>query len=192
MTHGTSASKTSREDEVTPDSRGGFRDIVVIGGSAGSIEVISTILADLPADTCAALFVVVHTGQTSPAFLADIFSKCTRLPVTYAEDREPIELGHVYTAPRDRHLLVKRGEMRVVLGPKENNFRPALDPLFRTAATAYGPRVIGVVVTGSLATGHTAFCRSSAPAASPSSNRRKMPKKRACPSRQSSGSTSIT
>jgi two-component system chemotaxis response regulator CheB len=107
-------------------------------------------LADLPPDLGAAVFVVVHTGLDAPNFLVEIFGKLTKLPVQYAADREPIELGKVYVAPNDRHLLIKRGEMRVILGPKENNFRPALDPLFRTAATTYDGRVIGVVVSGSL------------------------------------------
>jgi two-component system chemotaxis response regulator CheB len=128
----------------------GTRDIVVVGGSAGGIEVISTILATLPAGMNAAVFVVIHTGQAVPGYLVDIFGRCSTLPVQFATDREPIELGKVYVASPDRHLLIKRGEMRVILGPKENNFRPALDPLFRTAATTYGDRVIGVVVSGSL------------------------------------------
>jgi two-component system chemotaxis response regulator CheB len=126
------------------------RDIIVMGGSAGGIEAISRILSDLPAHLEAAIFVVVHMGQDSPNLLANIFGKAAALPVQFAADREPIELGRVYVAPSDRHLLIKRGEMRVVLGPKENNFRPALDPLFRTAATTYHARVIGVIVSGSL------------------------------------------
>jgi two-component system chemotaxis response regulator CheB len=128
----------------------GLRDIIVIGGSAGAIEAISEILATLPKETPAAIFIVVHVGAESPNYLVNIFEKCTPLPVQYAADRDPIELGHVYVAPNDRHLLVKRGEMRVILGPKENSFRPAIDPLFRTAASTYHGRVIGVVVSGSL------------------------------------------
>jgi two-component system chemotaxis response regulator CheB len=76
--------------------------------------------------------------------------KSAALPVRYAHDREPIELGTVYVAPPDRHLLIKPGEVRVVRGPKENNFRPALDPLFRSAAYTYGSRVIGAVLSGLL------------------------------------------
>jgi two-component system chemotaxis response regulator CheB len=128
----------------------GTRDIVVIGGSAGAIEAISVILKSLPGDFSAATFVVVHSGQSAPSYLANIFGKVARLPVQYAIDREPIELGRVYVAAPDRHLLIKPGEMRVILGPKENNFRPALDPLYRTAATTYRGRVIGVVVSGTL------------------------------------------
>jgi two-component system chemotaxis response regulator CheB len=126
------------------------RDIIVMGGSSGSIEAISEILPKISPQTGAAIFIVVHTGEDSPNYLVSIFSKYTSLPVQYAADREPIELGRVYVAAPDRHLLIKSGEMRVVFGPKENNFRPALDPLFRTAATTYGRRVIGVILSGSL------------------------------------------
>jgi two-component system chemotaxis response regulator CheB len=129
---------------------GGTRDIVVIGGSAGSIEATIAILKALPGDFPAAILIVVHTGQDAPNYLANIFAKVSNLPVQYAADHEPIELGRVYVAAPDRHLLIKPGEMRVILGPKENNFRPAIDPLFRTAATTYHGRVIGVVLSGSL------------------------------------------
>jgi two-component system chemotaxis response regulator CheB len=147
------AGSTRQENESRPSRQNrssGFRDIIVIGGSAGAIEVIGQILTDLPADLGAAVFVVVHTGHDSPNYLVNIFGKISKLPVQYATDREPIELSKVYVAPNDRHLLIKRGEMRVILGPKENNFRPALDPLFRTAATTYDGRVIGAVVSGLL------------------------------------------
>jgi two-component system chemotaxis response regulator CheB len=147
-------SSTARQDaRTTPladDPYPGVRDIIVIGGSAGGIEAASTILADISPDVNAAIFVVIHTGEAAPGLMADIFAKRSVLPVQYASDREPIELGSVYVAPPDRHLLVKRGEMRVIRGPKENNFRPALDPLFRTAATTYDGRVIGVVLSGSM------------------------------------------
>jgi two-component system chemotaxis response regulator CheB len=126
------------------------RDIIVIGGSAGSIEAVAHILPKVDPQIGAAIFIVVHTGEDSPNYLVNIFSKYTSLPVQYAVDREPIELGRVYVAQQDRHLLIKRGEMRVVFGPKENNFRPAIDPLLRTAATTYGNRVIGAVLSGSL------------------------------------------
>ena len=144
------AADVNESENRRSDNRGGTRDIVVIGGSAGAIQAISVILQALPGDFPAATFVVVHTGQDAPAYLANIFAKVSRLPVQYATDREPIELGRVYVAAPNRHLLIKPGEMRVILGPKENNFRPAVDPLFRTAATAYHGRVIGVVVSGSL------------------------------------------
>ncbi|HEX4488777.1 MAG TPA: chemotaxis protein CheB [Terriglobales bacterium] len=126
------------------------KDIIVIGGSAGSLRAIKELLRALSADVQVAVLVVIHSSQESPGYLARILGQATSLNVRYAEDREPIELGTVYVAPADRHLLVKPGEVRVVRGPKENNFRPAIDPLFRSAAYTYGPRVIGVVLSGLL------------------------------------------
>jgi len=128
----------------------GNRDIVVIGGSVGAIDVVSSILDGIPDELNAAIFVVIHTGLDTTNAFPDIFRPHTKLPVNYASDREPIELGRVYIAPVDRHLLIKAGEVRVVHGPKENNFRPAIDPLFRSAAATYDGRVIGVVITGGL------------------------------------------
>jgi len=126
------------------------KDIIVVGGSTGAIAAVQEVLRALNDDLPAAVFVVVHTAEDSPHLLVDIFSKATTLPIHYAQDREPIELGTIYIAPPDRHLFVKPGELRVVRGPKENNFRPAVDPLFRSAAQAYGERVVGVVLTGGL------------------------------------------
>jgi two-component system, chemotaxis family, protein-glutamate methylesterase/glutaminase len=124
------------------------RDIVVIGGSAGSLEAIRDVLSVLGPDFGAAVFVVIHSGSASPGFLADILSSSTCLPVGYAVDHTAIELGRVYVAPVGHHLLVKTGELRVIIGPKENGFRPAIDPLFRTAAQTYPGRVIGVIMSG--------------------------------------------
>jgi two-component system chemotaxis response regulator CheB len=126
------------------------RDIIVIGGSAGAINALSEILPGLDRGLPAAVLVVIHSGQESPGFLANILQRNTSIAVRYAEDREPLELGAVYLAPPDRHLLIKPGELRVVRGPKENNFRPAIDPLFRSAAYTYGTRVIGVLLSGLL------------------------------------------
>jgi two-component system, chemotaxis family, protein-glutamate methylesterase/glutaminase len=126
------------------------RDIIVLGGSAGALDALKNALRGVDADIPAAIFIVIHSGQAAPGLLAKILGKVTQLEVRYAEDREPIELGNVYIAPPDRHLIIKPGEVRVVRGPKENNFRPAIDPLFRSAAYTYGQRVVGVVVSGML------------------------------------------
>jgi two-component system chemotaxis response regulator CheB len=126
------------------------RDIIVLGGSAGAIQALNRLLPEVNPELPAAIFIVVHAGQESPGYLAGILERVTSLPVRYAEDMEPIELGTVYVAPPDRHLLVKPGMVRVVRGPKENNFRPAIDPLFRSAAYTYGNRVIGGVLSGLL------------------------------------------
>lgn len=126
------------------------RDIVVVGASSGGVEALSAIMAGLPADFPAAVFVVLHTSAEAPNVLAAILDRAGPLPARYAEDRERIEPGRVYVAPADRHLVIEPTRVRLTRGPKENRFRPAVDPLFRSAAQVYGPRVVGCVLTGSL------------------------------------------
>src|SRR5437867_1704726 len=113
------------------------RDIIVMGGSTGGLEALRRVLRDLPGDLDAAVFVVLHTSPDSPGVVDRILARVTSLSVKYAENGEPIRSGHVYIAPADRHLLVKRDRVCVTRGPRENRFRPAVDPLFRTAAVAY-------------------------------------------------------
>src|SRR5690348_603023 len=110
------------------------RDIIVIGGSAGALDPLKTVLAALPTNLAAAVFVVIHVSPTSPRLLAKILNYTSALRCDYAEDHQAIESGRVYLAPPDHHLLVKQGQVRVTKGPRENRFRPAIDPLFRTAA----------------------------------------------------------
>ncbi|HVG23176.1 MAG TPA: chemotaxis protein CheB [Thermoanaerobaculia bacterium] len=125
-------------------------DVVVIGASAGGIEPIRTILSGLPAGFPAALFIVVHTSPHAPGVLDVIFSTAGVLPAVIAKDRERIVPGTVYVALPDHHLLIEPGRMRLTRGPKENRFRPAVDPLFRSAAQTYGPLVIGIILSGGL------------------------------------------
>ena len=125
-------------------------DLVVIGASAGGIDAIRSLLATLPADLPAAILIVLHVSERSPEMLADMFSQAGALPAQYAEDGGPIALGEVRIAPGGSHLVVEQGVMRLVRGPKENHSRPAIDPLFRSAAWAYGPRVIGMLLSGML------------------------------------------
>lgn len=129
---------------------GAGRDIVAIGASAGGVDAITRIVAALPENLDAAVFVVVHTLPHGPGYFAALLDRAGPLPAAYPEDGDPIERGRVYVAPPDRHLLVQHGRVGVVRGPKENFTRPAIDPLFRSAALAYGPRVTGVVLTGGL------------------------------------------
>lgn len=126
------------------------RNIIVIGGSFGAIESLKPLVHSLPADLPAAVFIVVHCRANSPCYLPHILQGWGQLPAVHAFDGAAIEHGRIYVAPPDRHLLVRRGFMSVVLEPKENWTRPAIDPLFRTAALAYGKRVIGVVLSGAL------------------------------------------
>ncbi|HEY0171969.1 MAG TPA: chemotaxis protein CheB [Pyrinomonadaceae bacterium] len=126
------------------------RDIIVVGTSAGGVEVLRTLVGGLPADFPGSVFVVMHTAPDSPGVLAQILDRWGPLPARSAENRERIRPGHVYVAPPDRHLLLEPGVMRVTHGPRENRFRPAIDPLFRSAAQVFGPRAVGVIMTGGL------------------------------------------
>jgi two-component system chemotaxis response regulator CheB len=125
-------------------------DLVVVGASAGGVEALSTLVHSLPADLPAALFVVLHMPNGRTSFMAHILARAGKLQAAHAEDGERIVHERIYVAPPDRHLLIKRGHVHLVAGPKENGCRPAVDPLFRTAARAYGRRVVGVVLSGSL------------------------------------------
>jgi two-component system chemotaxis response regulator CheB len=124
--------------------------IVVIGGSSGALEALRTIVGALPKDLDASFFVTLHTSPGSVGVLDQVLSRLRTLRAEYPDDMAPIQPGVVYLAPPDRHLLVKRNHVRVTRGPRENRFRPAVDPLFRTAAAAYGRRVIGIVLSGGL------------------------------------------
>ncbi len=105
-------------------------------------------ISALPADFPASIFFVLHTSPDSPGVLPNIVARTASLPSQYPADGARIEPGRIYLAPPDYHLLVKNGSVRVLRGPKENRHRPAIDPLFRTAARAYGSRVIGVLLSG--------------------------------------------
>lgn len=122
--------------------------IVVIGGSAGGLEALKRILTGLETDLPAALFVVLHTAAEGPSMLPTLLRRYGSLPAEYAVDGEAIVEGRIYVAPQNHHLLVESQHVVVSRGPKENGFRPAVDPLFRTAAEAYGQKVIGVILSG--------------------------------------------
>lgn len=126
------------------------RDLIVMGASAGGIEALQRVLRRLPADLGAAVLVVQHTTSRSDSHLAEILGKGVRLPVTHPADWTRMERGQVYVARPDHHLLVQGDQLRVLRGPRENLHRPAIDPLFRSAAVERGRRVIGVVLTGML------------------------------------------
>jgi two-component system chemotaxis response regulator CheB len=129
----------------------GGRDLIVIGTSAGGLDVLSELTAQLPSDLPAAVCVVQHLPPQSPGTFARVLERESALPIGNAEDGEALEHGRVYVAPPRRHLLVEpEGRLRLWYGPRENRARPAIDPLFRSAASAYGPRVVGVVLSGAL------------------------------------------
>ena len=127
-----------------------LRDIVVVGGSAGAVEALTALVSRLPAELDAAIFVVVHTYPISDSFLPAILSRRGRLRAEVAADGEAIQCNRIYLAARDSHLLIEPGRVRLSHGPKESGHRPAIDPLFRSAARAYGERVIGVILSGML------------------------------------------
>jgi two-component system chemotaxis response regulator CheB len=142
---------TSKRDNPRPELNGATgHDIIVLGASTGGVEALMAIARDLPADLSAAVFVVLHLSPQSPSHLPEILNRHGRLLALHPQDGEPIHRGRIYVAPPDFHLLVEPGRVRVLRGPRENRHRPAIDPLFRTAAVVYGPRVIGVVLTGAL------------------------------------------
>src|SRR3954465_10223325 len=124
--------------------------IIVLGASAGGVESLKDVLCELPADLPAAICVVLHVPAYQPSALPTILSNCGNLPAVHPKDGATIEEGRIYVAPPDHHLLVEKGYLAVKKGPKENRFRPSIDALFRSAAYQYGPRCIGVVLSGAL------------------------------------------
>jgi two-component system, chemotaxis family, protein-glutamate methylesterase/glutaminase len=124
--------------------------LVAIGASSGGIEALRRIVRELPADFPAAVCVVVHTAADSPGVLDRILTREGGMPAINATTGMRIEPGRMYVAPPDSHLLAEPGHLRLTKGPKENRFRPAIDPLFRSVAQVYGPAAIGVILTGNL------------------------------------------
>lgn len=127
-------------------------DIIVMGTSAGGVQALRTVAADLPSDLPAAVFTVLHIGSGADgrSALPDILERAGRLPAKHPRDGEEIRPGTIYVAPPDCHMLVSPGRIHLSGGPKENHTRPAINPLFRSAARAYRGRVAGVILTGLL------------------------------------------
>ena len=124
-------------------------DIIVIGASAGGVEAISRVIAELPRDIRAAILVVLHISR-GRSLLPEILTRAGRLPAAHPTDGEPLQYGRVYVAPPDHHMVVDRGIVRIVHTASENGLRPAVDPLFRSAARNYRSRVLAVILTGTL------------------------------------------
>lgn len=123
--------------------------VIVIGTSSGGLAALREFLAELPSDLTAAVFVTMHIGD-QPSVLPNLLAQTSPLPVGFAVGEEPIQTGRVYIAPPDKHLLVRKGAIQVVRSAKENHSRPAIDPMFRSAAISYGSNAIGVLMTGEL------------------------------------------
>jgi two-component system chemotaxis response regulator CheB len=126
------------------------RDIIAIGASTGALDALGALVEKLPGDLPASLFIAVHTLPTTRSSLPALLSARGPLPASHPVHGESIARGRIYVAPPDNHLLLRAGTIEVVRGPKESGHRPSVDALFRTASRAYGPRVIGVVLTGQL------------------------------------------
>jgi two-component system, chemotaxis family, protein-glutamate methylesterase/glutaminase len=125
-------------------------NLVVMGASAGGLEALTRVLGGLPPSFGAAVFVVLHIAASGTSALATILDRASPLPVNEAADGTPIETGRVYVAPPNRHLELERDVMHATRGPQENGHRPAIDPLFRSAARAYGPHVAAIILSGTL------------------------------------------
>jgi two-component system chemotaxis response regulator CheB len=126
------------------------RNIIVMGASAGGFEAFRRIVAALPADFSASIFIVWHMAPHIRSVLPHVLNRVNSIYTAHAYDNEEILPNRIYIAPPDHHLLIEEGKVRITRGPKENRFRPAVDPLFRSAAYTYGNRVVGVILSGAL------------------------------------------
>jgi two-component system, chemotaxis family, protein-glutamate methylesterase/glutaminase len=125
-------------------------DIVVIGASAGGVTALTEFVKHLPKDFGGSIFIVLHISPYSPSYLPSILTQAGFLEATHPKDGEKIKKSHIYVAPVDHHMLLEDTSILVKKGPKENRFRPSVDALFRSAAYVFGPRVIGIILTGLL------------------------------------------
>ena len=124
-------------------------DAVVIGASAGGVEVLSALLPEIARDCRVSFFIVMHIPRERPSLLPEVFSTRCVLPVKEAEDKEPVRPGTVYFAPPDYHMLIDRGPALALSGDEPVHFsRPSIDVLFDSAADIYGERLMGVILTG--------------------------------------------
>jgi len=124
------------------------RDVIVVGASTGGIRAVIELLSRLPEDFPAFMGVVIHRGADSTATWSEVLGMKTKLQVVEPADGDELTRGFVYIAPADCHMRFEPGRIALDSGAKEHHMRPAVDPLFTSAAIAFGPRVVGVVLTG--------------------------------------------
>lgn len=125
--------------------------LIVVGASAGGMAALKELVTQFPKDFPASIFIVNHMGaDTTGEALVKVLNDSSGLPCTHAHHEQAFKSGHIYLAPSDQHMLIVKGKILITKGARENRSRPAIDPLFRSAAVAYGNRVIGIVLTGYL------------------------------------------
>ena len=124
------------------------RDVIVIGASAGGVAALRELFGKLPSDLDAAVAVVLHRSPVVQSALASVLAWRSTLPVIEAADGMAFRRGSIHIAPRDQHLRIDGKTLRLSRGPKEQHTRPAIDPLFRSAAASEGERVVGVLLSG--------------------------------------------
>jgi len=124
--------------------------IIVIGASAGGFQAIKKIIKELPKDFRPPVFIVWHTGAETTGVMPGVLNKLNSIFASYALDDEEIKPNRIYIAPPDNHMLLIENTIKLSKGPKENHFRPAIDPLFRSASYYFGSRTIGIILSGAL------------------------------------------
>jgi two-component system, chemotaxis family, protein-glutamate methylesterase/glutaminase len=129
------------------------RDVIAIGTSAGGVEALLYIAKRLPQEFSACILVTIHLSRQARSSLDEILTHAGPLPAKFARGGEVVKKGHIYLAPPDHHLLLDNNRLLLGDGPRENNARPAIDPMLRSVAVCCGPRSIGVVLTGTLGDG---------------------------------------
>jgi len=141
---------TGKKNEDPAKAPAGIEHIIVIGASSGGLEAIKTIVQNLPPGFSTPVFIVWHMSPDIHGILPQVLNRLNNIYAAHAYDNEAIQPNRIYIAKPDHHLIIENNRMRVTRGPKENRFRPAVDPLFRSAAYTYGNRVIGIVLSGAL------------------------------------------
>jgi two-component system chemotaxis response regulator CheB len=134
--------------DIVINPNGRVHDVIVIGASAGGVQALMHLLSKMPSDLPAVMGLVLHRTPYHETQLPRVLSRHAVVPVFEPDDNVPLEQGVVYVAPRDQHLLFENGSVRLSRGPREHMTRPSIDPLFRSAAASFGPRVVGVLLTG--------------------------------------------
>lgn len=135
------------------EPRGRPRDVVVIGCSAGGLQVLGPLIRELPVPLRAAVAIVIHRAAGYRSWMAQVLGQGAAIEVVEPADGDTFKPGRVHVAPAGLHMTIRGGLVRLDRGPKQHHTRPAIDPLFTSVATSYGGRVAGVLLTGGLSDG---------------------------------------